>query len=115
MVKNVAFHVPIIPIGDLDEYGKDLLDAMLEGLRDPINDIVEFFKNYEPKPGKTFNKKAFKDAQQAEINKENEEEIAVRREEITKDTKENVFTLDDTDFKKIQLMHPDTKKHTFEE
>jgi hypothetical protein len=54
IVKNVAFQVPIIPIGDLDEYGKDLLDAMLEGLRNPIIDIVEFFKNYEPPPGKTF-------------------------------------------------------------
>ena len=80
MVKNVAFHVPIIPIGDLDEYGKDMLDAMLAGKRDPINDIVEFFKNYEPQPGMTFNKKAFKDNQQAEIDKEKEDEKKLMRE-----------------------------------
>ena len=78
MVKNVAFHVPIIPIGDFDEYGKDLLDAMLTGKRDPINDIV----NYEPQPGLTFNKKAFKDAQQAEIDNEKEEEMKLMKEQM---------------------------------
>ena len=41
MVKTVSFHVAVIPIGELDEYGKDLLDAMLEGGRDHINDIVD--------------------------------------------------------------------------
>ena len=126
MVKNVAFHVPIIPIGDLDEYGKDLLDAMLAGKRDPINDIVEFFKNYVPQPGLTFNKKAFKDAQQAELDDEKEEEMKLMKEQMAdmmdrankkneNDEKNHVLNLEDPDFKKIPLMHPETKKHTFEE
>jgi len=123
MVKNVAFHVPIIPIGDLDEYGKDLLDAMLAGKRDPINDIVEFFKNYEPQPGMTFNKKAFKDAQQAEIDDEKEEEMKLMKEKMAammdraneKDEKNCALNLEDPDFKKIPEMHPETKKHTFKE
>ena len=117
-MKNGAFHVPIIPIGDLDEYGKDLLDAMLAGKRDPLNDIVDFFKNYEPQPGMTFNKKAFKDGQQAEIDKEKEEERKLMREQMEDmiaRANKYVFELDDPDFKKIPLMHPDTKKHTFEE
>ena len=130
MVKNVAFHVPIITIGELDEYGKELLDAMLEGKRDPINDIVEFFKNYEPQPGLTFNKNAFKEAQQADIDKEKEEEMKRMKEAMkermnnmmdranqnTEETENDyVLDLDDPDFKKIPFMHPETKKHTFEE
>ena len=122
MVKNVAFHVPIIPIGDFDEYGKDLLDAMLTGKRDPINDIV----NYEPQPGLTFNKKAFKDTQQAEIDNEKEEEMKLMKEQMANmmdrankknenDQKNPVLNLDDPDFKRIPMMHPETKKHTFEE
>eukprot|EP00091_Calanus_sinicus_P008776 TRINITY_DN20998_c0_g1_i1.p1 TRINITY_DN20998_c0_g1~~TRINITY_DN20998_c0_g1_i1.p1 ORF type:complete len:107 (-),score=22.35 TRINITY_DN20998_c0_g1_i1:29-349(-) len=32
LVKNLSHHVPVIPIGNLDDYGKELLDAMLEGM-----------------------------------------------------------------------------------
>ena len=75
VVKNVAFHVPIIPIGELDDYGKDLLDFML-AKGDMINDIVEFFKNYEPQPGR-----AFKKAEQAEVVGDREVDYIIDRSE----------------------------------
>ena len=126
MVKNVAFHVPVIPIKELDEYGMGMLDAMLEGKRDSINDIIEMIKNYKPHPGLTFNKRVFQDAQKAEIEKEKEDEMKLLKETMTnminranenteKTEKKYVFDLNDPDFKKIPFMHPDTKTHIFEE
>ena len=87
LVKNLSFHVPVIPIGDLDDYGKQLLDAMLEG-NDSIMEIVEFFKNYKPTPGLKFNKKAFQETQEAKneeasMDSESEEEEGEEEEEET--------------------------------
>ena len=120
MVTKVVAHCPIIPIGPLDEYGIGLLDAMLAGKRHTINEIVEFFKNYEPQPGRSFNTKAFKEQQQEDIDKEKEQEKQAMQDKMNammNKAKEDAskFDIDDPDFKNIPEMHPATKQHTFEE
>jgi len=160
IVKTGQVHVPCIPLGHLDEYGVDVLDTMLEG-NYSIMEIVEFFQNYEPKPGMVFNKKKFiednpppptpPDTEDEETEEEEEEEEGddgdgndndddgdgndnnddnepkpeepkpkkkkkkVKKEKKPKEPEKYVFNLNDPDFMKIPFMHPQKKKHTFEE
>ena len=128
MVKNVAFHVPLIHIGILDEYGIDLLDAMLAAKRQSINEIVDFFENYEPQPGLVFNKKAYQETIKAEIEEEKEAARIRLREKVAdmldrsilKEDEEQAnhgyeFNKSDPDWKNIPFMHPDTKTYSFED
>jgi phosphotransacetylase len=101
---------------------------MLEGGRDHINDIVEFFKTYHPHPGLNFNKRAWKDGKQADINKEREKEMKLikdmMKEKMEKimnkqgtcvDEVDNTLNLDDPDFEKVPFMDPEYTNHTFKE
>ena len=101
---------------------------MLEGERDHINDIVECLKTYQPHPGLTFNKRAWKDAQQADINKEREIEMKLikdmmkekmekmmNKQETGMDEDDTTLNLDDPDFEKVPFMDPEFKNHTFKE
>jgi len=144
--KNLGKPGPRIPIGQLDEYGSELLQVMLDGTYS-IMEIVEFFANYEPQPGVKFNKKKFAKAHppptppesESEESEEEEDEEVEEEEETEEEPEEPkdeepkpekpkkkkkekkkepppyVFSLNDPDFLKIPYMHPDKKKHTFEE
>ena len=154
IVKTGQKHVPCIPLGHLDEYGQGVLETMLEG-NYSIMEIVEFFANYEPQPGMTFNKKKFiednpppptpPDTEDEETEDEGDDEDdggdddhgdgdgdenpepkpeepkpkkkkkKEKKEKKPEEPKPYVFSLNDPDFMKIPFMHPDKKKHTFEE